>query len=108
MDRWKILLSTALVASAMPHPYGHHAAQHTARVEAVEKEKRAPPVIYLEDSDEEEIGKLAESPPTRGNLRKREASSLDDGEIEESKRRKKNEGKESVSAAASDEVAAVA
>lgn len=84
-----IALHRTLVECAKSHPYGHRAGQHSARVEEVEREKRAPPVFYVEDSDEEDIREIVESAPMRRSAPVSEASSLEEGEIDERKRKGK-------------------
>lgn len=111
-----IELHRTLVACAEAVPFCHRAGAHVKNVDAVEKEKLAPPYIYVGDSDDEENDEdgevvVVESPvvtdtkPARENSSKlaRKSSPLEEGEVaEEEGRGKRKEEQRSASVVGSE------
>lgn len=94
-----VALHRTLVTCAGAPPFRHNIGEHNRHIADVERDKRAPAVIYVDDSEDEEAEGSAEGSRVK---------ELEEGEIEEGNGRDKGKGKAEVPAAESDEDAQMA
>lgn len=76
-----------LVACATAAPFSHHVGVHNECISAVERDKRAPPVIFVEDSEDEDgevkvVGSSARASPATESLTLEEGEIADLNELE--------------------------